>query len=297
MTIAGVDVASFQGTPGQWNSAAGNYEWAAVKLTEFGPGNSEYIDPDAAADWSALKSAGKGRVAYLFGHPSVSASGTVSFFAAELANLGLEDGDGIALDLETTDGASPATVAAWGLSVLRQLRSRYDRIPLLYTFIDFAQEGCCAGLGGYPLWIADPSSPAGSPTVPAPWKTWAVHQYDISGDIDRDVAKYGSLTEMQAALGKQTPPPPALRLLEDPMNIAPGSTNVIMALPDGTVKIKIGYPIAAPAASVQVDFPDGTTSTVAPYWGGAVAVESGTNNQVRISVLTATVDISVVASE
>jgi hypothetical protein len=71
--------------------------------------------------------------------------------------------------------------------------------------VDFAQEGNCAGLGRYPLWIADPSSTKGHPRVPGPWKTWAIHQYDISGAIDRDVAKYATETAMFDALGKKTP--------------------------------------------------------------------------------------------
>ena len=35
-----------------------------------------------------------------------------------------------------------------------------------------------------------------------PWTTWAIDQYNITGDIDRDVANYASLADMFAALGK-----------------------------------------------------------------------------------------------
>ena len=59
------------------------------------------------------------------------------------------------------------------------------------------------------MWIADPSSPRGHPRVPEPWTSWAIHQYDISGNIDRDVANYASQQEMFDKLGKQaTPTPP-----------------------------------------------------------------------------------------
>jgi lysozyme len=201
-----VDVASFQGPPAQWRSAAGNISWAAVKLTELGTGGSRYVNPDAAADWAYLKQNGKGRIAYLFGHPSTSVSTTVSFFASEARKLGLSDRDGIALDLEVTDGRTAAQVASWAVSVQEGLFHTLHRTPVLYTFLSFAEGGNCAGLGHYPLWIADPSSAEGRPRVPRPWTTWAVHQYSQSNNLDRDVANYASRTAMFAALGKPEGP-------------------------------------------------------------------------------------------
>ena len=204
--LAGVDVASFQGTPDQWVPTAGDFSWAAVKITELEPNGIKYVNPYRAADWEWLAANKKGRIAYLFGHPSVSPTETVDFFVSELDALKLGDNDGIALDLETTDGLSPTQVAAWGIAVQAELKSNLHREPLLYTFINFATAGNCAGLGDYPLWLADPSSPPGRPDVPAPWTKWAIQQYDISGPIDLDVANYPGLTQMYAALGKSVGP-------------------------------------------------------------------------------------------
>jgi Glycosyl hydrolases family 25 len=206
--IEGVDVASFQGSPGSWANAVGDIVWAAVKLTELEPNGTKYVNPDAKADMDWLKSNSKARVGYLFGHPSVNATDTVNFFLAEFNDIGLLDTDAVALDLETTDGLSAQQVAAWGVDVQSQLQAKLGRPPLLYTFIDFANEGNCAGLGDYPLWIADPSNPPGHPVVPAPWKTWALHQYATTANIDRDVANYASQSDMVDALGKQKPPEP-----------------------------------------------------------------------------------------
>ncbi len=205
--LAGVDVSSFQGPPGDWHAAAGHIEWAAVKLTELQPDGTRYVNPDAAADWQWLKANRKGRIGYLFGHPSTSATQTVDFFITEIKAVGLEDSDGVALDLEVTDGESAANVSAWARDVQSQLHSKLGRMPLFYTFRDFAIEGNTAGLGSYPLWIADPSSPAGHPQVPPPWHTWSIHQYDISGNIDRDTANYATLPDMIAALGKPSKEP------------------------------------------------------------------------------------------
>jgi GH25 family lysozyme M1 (1,4-beta-N-acetylmuramidase) len=177
--VNGVDVSSFQGEPATWAKNAGSIQWAAVKITELQPPGSApkpYENPDAAADWAYLKQHNLVRVAYMFGHPSVNAAASVSFFAEKLNALGVADGDVVALDHEVSDGLAPAAVSAWAVSVLKGLHATFGRTPLIYTFLSFATEGNCAGLGSYPLWMSDPSSPAGHPRVPAPWKTWALHQ-------------------------------------------------------------------------------------------------------------------------
>ena len=202
--IPGVDLSAFQQGPGTWEKEAGKISFAAVKITELSAAGP-YVNPDAAADWAALKALGKGRIGYLYGHPGMSASASVSLFLDTLDALGLEDGDGVALDLEVTDGLRAAAVAAWGADVLALLERETSRPPLLYTFTSFAEAGNCAGLGKYPLWLADPSSPPGKPRVPAPWKTWAIQQTGISGSIDRDVANFHDLAAMRKALGKQVP--------------------------------------------------------------------------------------------
>jgi lysozyme len=164
------------------------------------------VNPDAADDWSWLERHQLVRIGYLFGHPSVSVSDTVSFFLAEIGKHGLRDTDAIALDIEVTDGLGPSAVDDWCAELTSELHKKTGRRPLVYTFLSFAEEGNCSRLGDYPLWIADPSARAGHPQVPAPWKTWAIHQYDISGAIDRDLAKFGSRVAMSASLGKPKEP-------------------------------------------------------------------------------------------
>lgn len=206
-TIPGVDVSSFQGPPGAWRAEASKAKWVAVKLTELQPKNIHYVNPDAAEDWAFVGRQNLGRIGYLFGHPSVSAAESVSFFASEISSLGLKDTDGIMLDLETTDGLGPRQVSSWAGAVMANLRKTFNRMPILYTFISFAREGNTAGLGRYPLWISDPSSPVGRPVVPPPWKTWTIHQYSIGGAIDRNVAKFATVAAMQEAFGAAPPPP------------------------------------------------------------------------------------------
>jgi GH25 family lysozyme M1 (1,4-beta-N-acetylmuramidase) len=206
--IHGVDVASFQGEPGNWRSDARNIKWAAVKLTELQPDNVRYVNPYAADDWAFVGRQKLGRIAYMFAHPSVGPADSVQFFLSELRGLGLLNADGIMLDLEQTDGLGPAQVSSWAVEVMALLAKYLKRTPILYTYLSFAYEGNCAGLGKYPLWISDPSSPMGKPVVPGPWKTWTIHQYSTSGVIDLDVANFATVKAMQEAFGVELTPPP-----------------------------------------------------------------------------------------
>lgn len=206
--IHGVDVASFQGEPTNWRSDASNIKWAAVKLTELQPNNVRYVNPYATDDWAYVGRQKLGRIAYMFAHPSVGPADSVQFFLSELRGLGLLNTDGIMLDLEQTDGLGPAQVSSWAVEVMALLAKNLKRTPILYTYLSFAFEGNCAGLGKYPLWISDPSSPMGKPVVPGPWKTWTIHQYSTSGVIDLDVANFATVKAMQEVFGVPVPPPP-----------------------------------------------------------------------------------------
>jgi hypothetical protein len=118
-----------------------------------------------------------------------------------LDQIGLDDGDAVCLDHEEDDGEPATHIAMWGCDVLEDMRRRFAWMPILYTFPNFAEAGNCAGMGDHQLWISDPNNPAGKPRVRAPFRTWDIHQYSTSGDIDRDVADYANLAAMAAAQG------------------------------------------------------------------------------------------------
>jgi lysozyme len=266
--VNGVDVSSFQGPPAAWAKNAGAIAWAAVKITELQPPGSApvgYTNPDAAADWAYLKEQGKVRVAYLFGHPSVHAAATVAYFAGQLGALGVADGDAVALDHEVTDGLGPAAVSAWAGAVLAGLRTAFGRTPLIYTFLNFAGAGNCAGLGGYPLWISDPSSPAGHPRVPAPWRTWAVHQYATVGNIDRDISSYATPAAMRAALGKGQPQPKTTR--KDPEMILVEVDRA--SVPKGAAWPGV-FLLASDGDLHHVTPPEGAVNNVASYQAAGI---------------------------
>jgi lysozyme len=260
--IHGVDVSSNQGAPSNWRSETGKIQWAAVKLTELQPGNIRYVNPDAPADWAYVARQKLGRIAYLFAHPSVSASDTVDFFIAELKSLGYTDADGIMLDLEQTDGLGAAQVNTWAVDVMASLKKSLNRTPILYTYLSFAYAGNTAGLGKYPLWISDPSSPAGKPVVPAPWTNWAIHQYSTSGVIDRDIANFATVKAMQQAFGVAASPP------------KPHTGNLGGSVSGGVAAVRWGDGSIVVAgldglSHVQVKRYDGPTGTWGVWWNPA----------------------------
>lgn len=220
--ISGMDASNLNGLL-DWPAMRRQYglSFAIVKATE----GTGYPDPDFPASWAALKELGIARGAYHFAHPSNGPVAEAEFFLGYVRAHGLDDADFLTLDLEDSDGLPPHAVAAYGRQFCAHLSTSARRPVPVYTFISFAEAGNCAGLGGYPLWIADWSSAAGSPRIPAPWKTWALHQYSSQG-IDLDVANYPDAAAMTQALGVQKPPkpfpPPQLPPLEDDMQLKTG---------------------------------------------------------------------------
>jgi lysozyme len=242
--IHGCDVSAFQGAPDHWSPEAGAISFAGVKATELGVTGSRYISPDLAADAAYLKAKGLGRIFYTFGHPHTLPSATVALLA-EAVHPFLEDGDGLALDLEVNDGLSPAEVASWARLTTAAMREVFGRPAIIYSDLGFFQAGNAAGCSECPLWIADISRPAGQPRIPAPWKTYLLHQFSWV-PLDRDVANVSSLAELRAAVGKAAPPKPRL---------APEDTAMLLTRGAGAIT---PFPVPEPATKVRLYAAEGT---------------------------------------
>lgn len=187
-----------------WSALKRDYrlQFAIVKATE----GTGFRDPDFPASWAALKGLGLARGAYHFAHPANSPAAEAEFFLGYVRGHGLEDADFLTLDLETDDGLQPHAVAAYASAFCAHLSRSAQRTVPVYTFPAFAEAGNCAGLGSWPLWIASWDGTPGRPVIPAPWETWAVHQYSSQG-VDLDVANYPDAAAMTRALGKPRPAP------------------------------------------------------------------------------------------
>lgn len=201
------DVSSWQGALTVSDIRNLGVQIIAIKFTE----GTGYLSPVAQSDWVNAEAAGDVvRMAYHFFHPSVSVPGQVRFFLDSVKNAGLESGDMLMLDLESTDGMPAMEVAAAAREFCSLAESEVHAPVIVYTYINFAETGNCDGLGNNPLFIADPSSPPGKPRVPHPWSLWSFHQYGVIRGIDADLANFGTVDQL-AKLGVfvEPPPPPA----------------------------------------------------------------------------------------
>lgn len=156
-----------------WNSSAdfaqakrAGYVGVYLKATD-GP---SYTDPTFVARAKAAKAAGLHVGAYLFFHPDQDVAAQVSHFVQ--VTKGLCDLDA-ALDHETATG-NAAHDASAALKALQLLKTA-GLNPILYTYRAFISDGEAAGLGAFPLWIADYSGGT-SPTIPGIWNSYVMWQ-------------------------------------------------------------------------------------------------------------------------
>lgn len=191
--LQGIDVSSYQGAVDWASWRRKGKTFAIAKATE----GRTLRDSQFARNWRELKRAGLVRGAYHFAHPRNAVNAEADFFVATIRAQGVEPGDLVALDLEVSDGTSAAHVSSWARTWCSRVGKALGVTPIVYTYLSFAQGGRCAGLGGYPLWMADPSRAAGKPRVPGPWRSWLIHQYG-SSPVDVDVANVSTTARLRA---------------------------------------------------------------------------------------------------
>jgi lysozyme len=176
---------------------SGHYDWAGAKhavpdlcfgiyrLTQgLGAGGTVSPDPDAAWNHQQIAAQGLHRGAYHFLDPHLDGAQQAQYFMAQHARLGTTPADMLWLDNETA-GPSVAETAACAVAFMDELDKLAPRNPRgVYTFIDFAREGNCDGLSGYPLWLAYPATAA--PSTPPPWHRWTFWQWGQRNGTDTD---------------------------------------------------------------------------------------------------------------
>lgn len=163
-----------------WNAPnlpAARWWFLIAKATE----GTGYTDPTAAHWRATVTKAGKRFGLYHFARPDTGNGATAE--ADWFVTAGNpQPGDLVVLDIEV-HGPSPA---AWVNEWCTRVHQRTGARPIVYTNLSVGDtlDGC----GHHPLWIADPSSRAGHPRLPAPWSSWVMHQYGTLSGFDRDIA-------------------------------------------------------------------------------------------------------------
>ena len=199
--LKGIDVSNYQGTINWASVKKAGYTFAFAKATE----GTTFTDRYFAANWQGMKKAGIIPGAYHFGHPGTDAVAQAKYFVntVKAAYGGLSGGLQLALDLETTDGQTPAQVKAWVATFCNEIKTLTGKPGIIYTGFYFWRDDAGNSTSNYdcPLWIASYTS---SPTIPVAWTYYTFWQYSdsgsvsgISGNVDLDTFN-GTLTNLKA---------------------------------------------------------------------------------------------------
>jgi GH25 family lysozyme M1 (1,4-beta-N-acetylmuramidase) len=237
----GIDVSNY----------AGQFNWAGTSGLSFGicratqglgaPGTNS-PDPYLSWNWPRIKDKGLARGAYHFLDPGLDGAAQASYFVESVSAVGLETTDMLWLDNETT-GSSPAAVAACARAFMARLVALRPNNPCgVYSYWSFITSGNCAGLSGYPLWLAIYQT--ATPGAPAPWSAWKFWQSGGTSNHDNDVFN-GSAADLSAWIGSFQPQ------MEDEVQ------------------------------SGQLNTGANTVSVIAVPWGSAKAIAFGCDNGVQ----------------
>ncbi len=200
----GLDVSNFQG----------RFDWAATSGLSFGiyrltqglsTAGTNSPDPTAQHNHDGIKAAGLRHGAYHFLDPFEDGTAQAASFIAAHAKVGLTRTDMLWLDNENDRNPGPAQTAGCARAFMAELDRLAPHNPRgVYTYINYAVTGHCAGLGHYPLWLAFPA--ASAPQPPPPWARWTFWQWGQRNGVDAD-AFNGTAAGLDEWIRSFAPPP------------------------------------------------------------------------------------------
>jgi len=199
--LTGIDVSHYQGKVNWSDVKTAGCSFAFAKATE----STSIVDPEFAANWNGMKSAGLVRGAYHFFRPEQDAIAQANHF---LQVVQLEPGDlPPVIDIELNDGVTGGALVAGVGNWIDTVAQATGMTPLIYTATYFWNEYMNDGFGKFPLWIAHYA--AAPQPLPHGWANWTFWQYSqslsvpgVSGMADHNYFN-GTQSDLQA-LTKQT---------------------------------------------------------------------------------------------
>lgn len=186
--LQGLDVSHWQGTIDWASVKSSGKKFTFCKATE----GTDFIDSRFASNWAGMRTVGILRGAYHFGRPGVDAVEQADHFCNVIQP---KPGDlRPVLDLEATDGMTPAQVRNWVVAFVNRMVVRTGLPPIIYTGFFFWRDSAGNGSSlGCPLWLAYWGTGNPQTFVPAAWTTFSFWQYTstgscpgVSGNVDRD---------------------------------------------------------------------------------------------------------------
>jgi GH25 family lysozyme M1 (1,4-beta-N-acetylmuramidase) len=205
-TTFGIDVSKWQGTINWASVKSAGVKFAIIRVSD----GTGYSDSQFTANWSNAKAQGILRGAYQFFRSNQDPIAQADLLISRLNTYGRGELPPV-IDVETTDGQSPATVASRVGQWLNRVKSQLGVTPIVYTGSYFWESNVqSSAYSSYPLWIAHWTS--GCPTIPSAWSGWKFHQYSDSGSVSGisgavDLNRFnGSLSQLQAWAGTTVTP-------------------------------------------------------------------------------------------
>lgn len=245
MTSAqGIDISAYQ--PVVTAAQLDGLTFAFAKAT-----NGAYVtDPNFAANWAVIKTAGKFAGAYHELTPE-DARGQAAHFLAVVRAAGLEPGDMLAVSVSDYKEVTDGEARAWLDAVTEGTGGRNPAV----CYTDRSVGANLPSCAGYPLWIAWPASAA--PESVDPWGSWHLWQYHMTGlDLDAFNGSPADMAAWIATYAKPAPAPPIVYVEIDMVKVPvlkQGSTGQIVRDWQGMlVAHAFGYLIAPdPGSSVE----------------------------------------------
>lgn len=172
-----IDISMYQGSPDFAKVRLSGVEGVILKATE----GRTYRDPRYAENVQRARAAGLLIGHYHFGRPDLNGD-PVWELGNFTAVAQIRSADWIVLDLEA---AVTGTVGQWALAWLKTAAHRWQRRPILYSYVPWIKAHIPPGLtelaATASLWVAAYTSTP--PTPPAPWYAFGAWQYTSSGSV------------------------------------------------------------------------------------------------------------------
>jgi lysozyme len=186
--VEGIDVSVYQGTIDWTQVKAGGIDFAYIRVGDGLPP----VDSKFTHNWAAARTAGVLRGAYQFFREDEDPIAQADLL---LDTMGPLDDDDLpaAIDVETTDGQSAATMVAHVKAWMDRVEAGSGKKPIIYTGRPFWDDnaGSSTAVSDHTLWI--PNWGVTCPSISVAWARWGFWQYSstgrisgITGDVDRD---------------------------------------------------------------------------------------------------------------
>jgi len=184
--LQGFDVSSLQPNVNWDLVASQGFSFAIIRVSD-----GLYEDPEYDYNWSEARRVGIIRSTYQYFRPNIDVNAQVNILLRRMGPL--QPGDlPPAIDVETTGGQSPDTLATLIRQWFDLVEAGTGRKPMIYVSPAFWRERVGSiDVNGHPLWIAHWGVTC--PDVPSPWNRWTFWQTTdhasvpgINGEADLD---------------------------------------------------------------------------------------------------------------